>query len=84
MFWNLGRSDRTKFSTTGGNATGELGWMTWMSVTGVTSTTAVLELLVDRLRLARIGTTADVNRTVDWSISCRARFAGYSEAGGMI
>ena len=64
MCWNLGKSDRTKFSTTGGNAAGEFGWMTCTSVMGVISIRGVLEL-VDMSRLARMGVTAEVNRTVD-------------------
>jgi hypothetical protein len=79
--WNPDRSERTKFSMTAGKAAGGLAGRIWTSDTGIKSTTTSFEL--DMSRLARVGTTVEVRSILRCSISCKARLAENSEAGGM-
>lgn len=65
---------------TAGSAVGELGGTICSSETGTESGARFFES--DMFRLARIGTTAEVRRMLRCSISCRARLAENSLAGG--
>jgi len=66
---------------TAGRAAGGLGGRICTSDTGMGSTVNSFEF--DMSRLAIVGTTVDVSSILRCNISCKARFAENSDAGGM-